>query len=237
MFAVSYLFAYSFNIMRMSHPIVPVRAPPDPVRVIYSGSDDTTEQVPYIVYLNGRVPEMYELLDLNAHGVREVHPFARVQLFDNFREDNFNTFFFNYQRCRIPFVGWRSLNNSVEFLRFVHVNSDSEVVIYTPNIFVRDWGNNPTMIYPTVSSITRCAYDPITIQHGLVLQCNHERLRLKRVERKHIGLENHLTRICQDTRDNVVNNACYPANHALGDATSLHYAQQWSSVSDDLVYV
>ena len=43
-FAVSYLFAYSFNIMRMRHPIVPVHAPPDPVRVLYSGSDDTIDR-------------------------------------------------------------------------------------------------------------------------------------------------------------------------------------------------
>ena len=61
MFAVSYLFAYGFNIMRMRHPIVPVCAPPDPIRVRYYGSGDTIEQVPYIVCLNGRVPEMYEL--------------------------------------------------------------------------------------------------------------------------------------------------------------------------------
>ena len=70
MFAVSYLFAYSFNIMYMCHPIVPGLAPPDPVRVLYSGSDYTIEQVPYIFCINGRVPEMYELWALNAQGVR-----------------------------------------------------------------------------------------------------------------------------------------------------------------------
>ena len=78
MFAVSYIFAYSYNIMRMRHPIVPVRAPPDTVRVLYSGIDDTIKQVPYIFCLNGRLPEMYKLWALNAQGVREVHPFARV---------------------------------------------------------------------------------------------------------------------------------------------------------------
>ena len=147
MLAVTYLFAYSFNIMCMRHPIIPVRAPLDPVRVIYSGSDDTIEQVPYIVCLNGRVPEMYELWDLNASGVFEVRPFARVRLLDNFRADTFQTTLFNLQRCRIPFVGRRSLNNSVEFIRFVHVNFDSEVVIFTPNIFVHNWGTNPTMMF------------------------------------------------------------------------------------------
>ena len=71
------------------------------------------------------------------------------------------------------------------------------------------------MIYPIVSNITRRAYNPITTERGLVLRCNHERLRLKRVERK-----DHLARIRQDTCDDVLTNACSPANHALGDTTS-----------------
>ena len=222
MFAIRYLFAYSFNIIiRMRHPIIPVRALPDPVRVLYSGSYDTIEQVPYIVYLNGRVPEMYELWRLNYSGVREVHPFARVQLLVNFREDTFKTFFFSLRRCRIPFIGCKLLNRSVEFICFTHITSDAEVVIYTPNRFVQDWGTYPTMIYPTVSNFTRHAYDPITTQRGFVLRCNHERLRLKRVERKRIALENHLYRIRQDIRDDVAfDYDCSPVNHALGDATS-----------------
>ena len=78
------------------------------------------------------------------------------------------------------------------------------------------------MIYPTVSNITWCAYGHITTQRGFVLRCNHKRLILKRVERKRIGIENHLARIHQDIRDNVAfNYACSPVNHALGDATSL----------------
>ena len=154
MFAVSYLFAYSFNIIRMPRPIVPVGAPPDPVRVLYSGSNDTIEQVPYIVCLNGRVPKMYELWILNAQVVIEVRPFAQVRLFDYFREDTFNTLFFNFLICRIPFVGQRLLKNSVEFIRFVHVNFYSEVIIFTPNIFIHNWGTNPNMIYPTVYNIT-----------------------------------------------------------------------------------
>ena len=77
MFAISYIFAHSFNIvMRMRHPIVPVCAPPYPVRVLYDGSDNTIYQVTYIVCLNGRVPKMYELWSLNAQGVCEVHLFA-----------------------------------------------------------------------------------------------------------------------------------------------------------------
>ena len=154
MIAVSCRFAYNFNIMHMRHPIIRVRAPPDTVRALYSVSDDTIDQVPYIVFLNGQVPEMYELWALIAQGVREVHPFARVRLFDDFREDTFKTFFFNSRRCRISFIGSRSLNNSVEFIRFAHVTLDVEVFLYTPNLFVHNWGTNPTTIYPTVSNIT-----------------------------------------------------------------------------------
>ena len=169
MIAVSYLFAYSFNIICMRHPIVPVRAPPDTVIVLYYGSDDTIDQVTYIVCLNGRVPEMYELWALNAQVVREVYPFARVRLFDNFREDTFKNFLLNSRRCRIPFIVRISMNNSVKFIPFANVTSDVEVFIYTPNIFVHDWGTNPTMIYRTVSNITQRAYDPITTQRGFVL--------------------------------------------------------------------
>ena len=60
MIAVSRCFAHSFNIMRMRHPIVFVPAPPDPVRVLYAGINNTIDQVPYIVCLNGGVTEMYE---------------------------------------------------------------------------------------------------------------------------------------------------------------------------------
>ena len=100
------------------------------------------------------------------------------------------------------------------------VTSDAKVVISTPNLLVHEWGTHPTMIYPTVSNFTRRAYVPITTQKGFCLRCNHERLRLKRVERKRIALENHLARICQDIRDDVAANyACSLANHALDDAT------------------
>ena len=111
---------------------------------------------------------MYKLWALNAQGVREVHPFARVRLFDNCREDTFLTFFFKSQKCRIPFVGQRSLNASVKFLLFVHVNFDSEVFTFTQNLFIHDWGTNSTMIYPTVFNITQRAYNLITTERGFV---------------------------------------------------------------------
>ena len=71
------------------------RGPPDPVLVCYPGSDASISSLAYIVCLHERVPEKYELWSLNAQGVREVHLFARLRLFDNFTEDTFWTTFYN----------------------------------------------------------------------------------------------------------------------------------------------
>ena len=175
--------------MRRRHSNVPVRGPSDPVLVHYSGSDASIATVTYIVCLHGQVPERYELWDLNASGVREVHPFARIWLLDDFRSDTFQTTLFSLQRFRIPFIGWRSLNGSVDFIEFADVTSDTESVISTPNLFVHEWGINKTMLWPTVSNFTQCAYVPITSQKGFRQRCNHERLRLKWVEGKRVAIE------------------------------------------------
>ena len=87
-------FAYSFKIMRVPQPIIPVRSPLQPVTVFQSGSADVIK-VPYIRCLNGQVPEAFGLWDLADDGVYEVHPYARVKLCSEFREDTFQTFFFN----------------------------------------------------------------------------------------------------------------------------------------------
>ena len=82
------------------------RGPPDPILVRYPGSGAAASSLAYIVCLHGYVPELWSL---NAQGVREVHPFARVRLFDDFKEDTFRTTFYNSQRCRIPFIRQRLL--------------------------------------------------------------------------------------------------------------------------------
>ena len=65
--------------MRIPQPIIPVRSPPQPVTVIWSGSADVLK-VPYIRCLDGRVPEAFEVWDLAEDGVREVHLYARVKI-------------------------------------------------------------------------------------------------------------------------------------------------------------
>ena len=92
------------------------RGLPDPIFVRYTGSDAAASSIAYIVCLNGRVTERYKLWSLNAQGVCEVHPIARVKLFDDFAEDNFRSNFINSRRCRILFIGQRLVNGSVEFI-------------------------------------------------------------------------------------------------------------------------
>ena len=65
---------------------------PDPVFVRYTSSN--VGVVRYIVCINGRVPEKYELWHLNGAGVREVLPTARIKLLDVFAEDTFGSIFY-----------------------------------------------------------------------------------------------------------------------------------------------
>ena len=158
--------------------------PPDPILVRYSGSDISASSLAYIVCLHGCVPEKYKLWSTNAQGVREVHPFTRVRLFDDFTEDTFRTTFYNSRRCRIPFIGRRLLNGSVQFIWFADVTSESTSnIISTQNIFVHPWGNYPTLIGTTCSNYTCQAYVPITCQKGFIQRCNRELLHHKWVER------------------------------------------------------
>ena len=148
MITVICLFAHSFEIIHIPQPIIPVRAPPQPVTVLWSGSADVIK-VLYICCLNGWVPEAFELWALADDGVREVHPYARIKLRFDFREDTFQTFFFNARRFHIPFLGCRALNDSVEFLDVVcttqHIGSR---VDYTLIIFVHSWGVKLTDMIP-----------------------------------------------------------------------------------------
>ena len=168
------------------------------------------------------MPKAFEVWALAEDGVCKVHPYARVKLRSEFREDTFQTFFFNARQFQIPFLGRRSLNASVEFLVVVRVTQNVvSCVDYTPNIFIHSWGVNPTDTIPAnVYTITRRAYDPIRYFCGFVLRSNYERLRQKQIELKRIRFEELLARILQDVRDDVVDNVFSPANHALGDALS-----------------
>ena len=60
-------------------------------------------------------------------------------------------------------------------------------------------------------------YVTITCQKGFIQRCNHERLRLKWVERKRVAFERQLARVRQDMSDDVTANYVFPfLNYALG---------------------
>ena len=99
---------------------------PDPVLVSYAGSDAAAApSVSYIVCLNGRVPERYEVWRINRDRVHEVHLTARVKLFTLSDENTFRSTFYDFQRCRVRFSGRKGLSGSVEFIRYSDVTSDS----------------------------------------------------------------------------------------------------------------
>ena len=134
---------------------------PDPVLFRYTSSDAGV--VWYIVCINGRVPEKYELWRLNKAGVREVHSISRIKLLDVFAEDTFRSILYILQTCRVIFIGRRSVNGSVEFIRFLNIveNSTSDI-ISTRNIFVHCLGEYQTLIDPPCYRYTSRAYVPIT---------------------------------------------------------------------------
>ena len=221
MIASSYCFAHSFKIMCVPQSIVPLRAPPQPIQVLRSGRGGEID-VPYIHCLDDRVPKTYEFWALAEDRVCEVHPYARVELLSNFREDTFHTHFFNARRFQIPFLGRTAVNMSVEFLNVVHTTQkvQSRVASWTKIIFVHSWGTYTTMIFPNVYTITQRAYNLPVNFHRLILRSNQERLKLKRIESRRIHVEELCARIRQVVRDEVRANVCAPVNNALGDDLS-----------------
>ena len=94
---------------------------------------------------------------------------------------------------------------SVKLLDVVRTTQQvgSRVASWTKNLFVHSWVPYPTMIPPTVSTITRRAYNVPVTPHALVLRANHERFRLKCVEWRRTRHRELLARICQDICDEV----------------------------------
>ena len=191
---------------------------PDLILIRYAGSDAAGPAVSYIVCLNGRVPETYEVWRLNRDGVCEVHPTARVKLFTLFDENSFRSTFNDSQGFRVPFIGRQSVNGSVEFLHDSDVTSDSSChIISTQNFFLHSWGNYPTMIRPTCSNYTSRAYVPITCQEGFKKRCEHERRQPCFVERERLGFQRLLVEVRDEMSHAIASNYFSRlVNNALG---------------------
>ena len=76
--------------MRIPQPVWADVIFPRIAQAIRSGRGDEIG-IAYIRCIRGMVPEAFELWNFAEDGIREVHPFARVQLRDNFTEDTFYT--------------------------------------------------------------------------------------------------------------------------------------------------
>ena len=76
--------------------------------------------VMYTRCIESQEPEVFEPWDFAEDGIREVHPYARVQIIDDFIGETFYTHFFNAREVRIPFLGRRSVNVSVKWLDVPH---------------------------------------------------------------------------------------------------------------------
>ena len=64
--------------------------------------------------IKGWEPKIYELWTFADEGIREVCAFARDQISDDFIGETFHTNFFNAKAVRIPLLGRRPVNGSVQ---------------------------------------------------------------------------------------------------------------------------
>ena len=119
------------------------------------------------------------------------------------------------------FIGRRSVNGSVEFIRFSNIIEDNTSdIISTRNIFVHCWGMYPTLIDPPCYGYTRRAYVPITSQKGFDQRCKHECLCLLFFDRKRTSSRRNVSRVRDNLRDDVTMGYDFPpGNNLLGDAS------------------
>ena len=66
--------------------------------------------------VEGKGPEIYELWTFTEDRTRKVHPFARIQISDNFTGKTFHTDFVSEKGGRVAFLDRRPVNRSVEWL-------------------------------------------------------------------------------------------------------------------------
>ena len=113
MITVCYRFAHSFKIMHRRQPVFFEVVPTRTVQILSSGRGGEGD-VWFTRCIEGRQPKIYEFWTFADDGIREVHPYARVQISNDFIGENVYTHFFNAREFRIPFLGRRSVNRSVQ---------------------------------------------------------------------------------------------------------------------------
>ena len=136
----------------------------------------------------------------------EIHPYARVQISNNFIGENFHTQFFNAQEVRIPFLGRRSVNGSVQWLDVPWSFSETGIstAAWTENTFFNLWGTNPTMI-SIVPIIRRTTFPDVPINlRAVSRRACHDRFQRNCVERIQTLQRELHTRIILDIHDKVL---------------------------------
>ena len=94
----------------------------------------------------------------------EVHPYAPFQISDNFIRETFHTNSFNAREFRIPFLGCRSVNRSVQWLDVTRPFGETGIATAarTENLYVYPWGTNPSRI-PNVLINRRTTFTNVPI--------------------------------------------------------------------------
>ena len=89
--------------------------------------------------IEGREPDILELCAFADDGIRKVHPYSWVQISNNFIGETFHTHFFNAREIRIPFLGRRYVNGSVQWIDVPRLFGKTGIatVAWTENTFVK----------------------------------------------------------------------------------------------------
>ena len=85
-------FARSFKIMRISQTGIPEVVLLRPIQALCSVRGGEIE-VGYIHCIEGQETEVFELWAFAEDGIREIHPYARVQISDDFVGETFTPTF------------------------------------------------------------------------------------------------------------------------------------------------
>ena len=108
-------FTHSFKTMARRDPVAVQAVPPSIVQALLSGRGGE-DGFWFTRFIEGREPEIYELWTFAEDGTREVHPFARIQISDDFAGENFLTDFVNEKSRQVAFFVRISVNVSVQWL-------------------------------------------------------------------------------------------------------------------------
>ena len=196
MVTVLFRLARSFKIMARRELVAVQVAPPCTVQVLRS-SRGGEEGVWFTRCVEGREPEIYELYTFAKDGTRKVHPFAQIQISDDFTRETFHTNFVNAKARQVALLGRRSVNVSVQWINVPRPFCETGVATaaWTENLYVNPWCR--------VDSPARSPDNPINLCSA-AHRARDDLLRANRVERFQTLLQETLSRCLSDTCDKVL---------------------------------